>query len=144
MTESLRQEIIGMEADPDAFIAEFLSWKSMGDEGENNHFYFGRNTQYRKPLYEGRMVLWHVHYVPAESSPEYATWKEIWDNEWDRPRTSHSALAYAYDRTHGYLLIDMLWEPDAHEIAKMKTQAHQQIMHDLTDIAGEFIFSGKF
>ncbi|WP_155630297.1 hypothetical protein [Burkholderia vietnamiensis] len=50
---------------------------------------------------------------------------------------------YVNDGGDKFLLIAVLEEPDAHEIAEMKTQQHRERMGLFAQIAEEFIYNGK-
>lgn len=142
LTEFLRQSLIEMGEAPDAFIEEFASWKRMGAAGANNHRYYGKDGEYEAPLFEGSRVLRHVHLEPADDSPYFRPWDRAWWRRGHGKRVSDTALVYAFDSTHGYLLITILWEPNAHEIARMQSEHDRDLMHDLAAVAGQFIFDG--
>ena len=87
------------------------------------------------------MGLHHVHLVPLSNPLEL----QKWNTQWKRRgrKTSDRVLVYAQDRTHGYLLIYILSEPDAHETAKMLTPESDLLMRKLAKIAERFIYTGQ-
>lgn len=142
LTDFFRQELVGMGEDPEAFIREFSGWKAMGASGAHNHRYYGKDGLYRTPLVDGQRVLYHVHLEPHDESQYFADWDAAWSRKGHGKRVSNTVLIYAFDLNHGYLLLTILWEPDAHDIADMLTPQDRQLMTDLASVAAQFIFAG--
>ena len=140
MTEYLRQELLELGTDPEQFIAEFKEWKSRGQAGEDDHYYFGKDGDYARPLVNGKRVLRHVHLIPSDDSSSLAEWDLAWKRK--RKRVSDTALVYADRGRDRYLLIAILWEPAAHDIADMNTQENSDLMHSFANVAEQFIFNG--
>ena len=99
MTDVLRQELLEIGDDPDDLIKEFSDWKSRGPQGENDHYYFGKDGEYIRPTVDNERVLRHVHFVPFTDVIAL----EAWDLAWSRRgrRVSDTALVLAHScRTH--------------------------------------------
>jgi mRNA interferase YafO len=127
--------------DLEEFRNLFAGWKSLGPKGEDDVYEFGKDVPYEKPHVNGQKnVLMHVHLVPIVDIEK----KEKWDKSWERysRRTSNRSLVYVNDGGKKFLLIDIIPEPDAHEIPKMLTQQHKEIMEFYAEIADKFIYSG--
>lgn len=123
---------------PQVFTERFLEWKGSGVED----YYFGKDVPNLQPLGDlGEYILHHVHIVPL-TNPEDL---QRWDKSWDRGsrRTSDTALMYVDGGIHGYLLLTILWEPDAHEVIKMKTPADRKFMNEMAWFAKQFIDTGE-
>lgn len=126
--------------DPDQFVLEFAEWKSSGSDGEFDYFYFGKDSEYARPMINGVRVLRHVHLAPFDDTAGFAEWNRDWRKY--RRRKSDTALVYADGGRHGFLLIAILWEPGAHEVAEMKTQESADAMNGFANVADQFIFDG--
>jgi hypothetical protein len=140
-TKALASKVGWIKIDPAQFQEKFAAWKSLGPAGENNDYNFGKDGFYASPLVNGKMILKHVHLVPDGNPKALAQWNRDWDKY--RRRSSDNALIYAEDKLYGYLLITTLWSPDAHEIPKMKTQQHREIMNSFAQVAEHFIHTGE-
>lgn len=140
MTDVLRQELLEIDDDPDDLIKEFSDWKSRGPQGENDHYYFGKDGEYIRPTVDNERVLRHVHFVPFTDVIAL----EAWDLAWSRRgrRVSDTALVYVDGGWRGYLLLTILWSPDAHAIADMATPEHRELMENLAAAAEQFRFDG--
>jgi len=57
-------------------------------------------------------------------------------------KTSDTFLIYAFDPLHGFLLIDIVKEPNGHLVAMMDTTRSVELMNLYADIAEAFIHSG--
>lgn len=141
-TAVLRNQLIQLAEDPANFAAEFDRWKAEGEAGEFDSLLFGKDSAYIAPAVAGLPnVLRHVHLVPLFD----ARTKELWIKRWQRRsrKTSDRALVYVSDQAHGHLLIYILQEPLAHEIASMKTPEHWRLMHQFAKVAEHFIQTGR-
>lgn len=138
-TELLRQNLIDDGLDPDDFAQYFAEWKAEGEAGENLDYYFGKDGFYSVPKRAGRMVLRHVHMLPDDEK-ELAKWDRAWQRR--SRKTSDTALIYAYDPAHGFLLMHLAREPQGHTLAKMETPESKKFMNQLADVAEAFIFNG--
>lgn len=128
--------------DLEEFRSLFADWKNLGPNGEDEFYEFGKDVPYEKPHVNGQKnVLMHVHLVPIVDIEQ----KEKWDKNWKRHsrRTSNRSLVYVNDGSKQFLLIDIIPEPDGHEIPKMLTQEHKDIMEFYAEIADKFIYSGS-
>jgi hypothetical protein len=142
MTEILRQGLLEAGSNPDDFIKEFKDWKSRGPAGEDSHYYFGKDAEYARPIVNGRRVLRHVHFVPLTDLIALPKWDRAWERH--SRRVSDTALVYADGGHHGFLLLTILYEPEAHIIAEMKTKEARELMMDLAKVAEQFQFNGTF
>ncbi|PTT42367.1 hypothetical protein DBR23_03680 [Acidovorax sp. HMWF018] len=120
---------------------EFSAWKARGPAGEYAFYAFGRDGEYSRPKVLGVNVLRHVHLAPRVDPHEQAEWKRRWRKGWQK--TSDRVLVYAQDQTHGYLLIYILDEPGAHEIAEMRSPEDEKLMKQMAKVASDFIFDGS-
>lgn len=127
--------------DLDVFKDAFLKWKNAGSAGEYAFLSFGKDGFYIKPRVNGNYnVLRHVHLIPLEDKEALEKWQKNWRR--GARRTSDRVLVYVCDGKD-FLLIAILEEPLAHDIAKMKTQEHKKIMESFAKIADEFIYNKK-
>lgn len=141
LTEYLRDLLTKAGVDADKFAVKFAEWKAAGPAGEYAFLEFGKDGYYWKPTRDGKYVLSHVHLIPVTDEEALRAWKLAFLRK--KRKTSDTVLVYAADPTHGYLLIAVLREPTAHDIAKMLTDADKVLMNQFADVAAEFIFSGK-
>jgi mRNA interferase YafO len=58
-------------------------------------------------------------------------------------KTSDRALVYVESSRKDYLLIAILPEPDAHEVALMKITEHTALMKRFAEVASQFRFDGS-
>lgn len=121
-------------------MAAFDEWKSASDEHDS--YFFGKDSSYFTPKVGGKnYLLRHVHLVPLSD------WQALqrWERNYSRHgrKTSNRVLVYASSsRGDSFLLIYVLDEPSAHEIAKMNTEKDRQIMRGFAAIAEAFLDSG--
>jgi len=140
-TTALCTQLQALGLDPINFAAEFDAWKAWGSTGEYQSYTFGKDGGYAAPAVGGvRYLLRHVHLVPLEDT----TALRLWDIHWRRRsrKTSDRVLVYVSDHHYGHLLIFILEEPIAHEIAQMKTGDHKTTMRGLAKVAEQFIHDG--
>ena len=125
---------------PVEYAKYFAEWKALGPAGECSDWFFGKDGFYKKPLRNRKMVPRHVH-LPPKSGTEDA-------RKWDRrakngdPKESNSALVYAEDRTHGYLLMFVALDPHGHKFADLQTSDSVELMGEFCDMAEAFIHDG--
>lgn len=139
VTNILKNKFSTVNLDLEQFTKLFFDWKSAGVEGWDNFYEFGKDVSYETPHVNGKKnVLMHVHLVPILDTVQ----KSKWDRNWERcsNRTSNRSLVYVNDNNTNFLLIDILPEPYAHEIPRMTTPEHKQIMGCYADIAEKFIY----
>jgi hypothetical protein len=117
------------------FITRFKEWKS-GDE--YGSFHFGKDAPYETPLVNGvKNVLKHAHLPPPSSDRKrFTTW--VKNFKLKSRKTSGSVLVYR--GREDYLLIDIIDERDAHDIAKMKNEKDRKLMNYYAKIADDFIY----
>lgn len=124
--------------DPSNLIERFSEWKSAGETGENDFYLFGKDGAYTTPQVNGEpYVLRHVHLLPLTDTAQLAKWQRNWQT--GARRTSNRALVYVQDGNR-FLLIDILPEPIAHEIAQMRTEPAKQLMQLFAKIAEQYIY----
>lgn len=144
VTQILAAQLLTLGKNVENFAAEFNNWKASGEKGEYSSYIFGKDGAYARPSVNGRKdVLRHVHLVPL-NDPRPET-QSLWDKNWrlKKRKTSNRALVYVSDRQHGHLLLLILEEPDAHNIAEMKTEPHRLLMLKLAALAEKFIYTGE-
>jgi len=105
--------------DPQEFAQYFAGWKALGPAFEFADFYFGKDGYFNQPRRAGRLVLRHVHLPPENSSLDAARWALAAKRQ--GKKTSDTFLIYAFDPLHGFLLIDIVKEPNGHLVAMMAT-----------------------
>lgn len=139
---ALRALMLAQNEDPDNFAAEFDHWKSLGDSGEYASFLFGKDGAYSAPKVNGAPnALRHVHLVPLSDAGQLTRWNQAFRRR--SRKTSDRALVYVSDPYCGNLLIYILDEPDAHEVARMGTPKHRTAMLQFAAIAEHFIQTGE-
>lgn len=123
------------------FASAFAQWKAEGVAGEYNSYLFGKDSAYSTPKVDGTpYTLRHVHLVPITEISALTKWDKNWKNK--SRKTSDRVLVYVGDETDGMLLIFILPEPDAHEIARMQTAQDKEIMQGFAEVAAAFLDSG--
>jgi mRNA interferase YafO len=141
-TNTLAQEFQKSGLDLNLLVKLFSDWKSLGVQGEDAVYEFGKDVPYERPHVNSiKNVLRHVHLVPILDAQS----KLAWDKAWVRGsrRTSNRALVYVDDGPKNYLLIAILPEPLAHAVSKMLTQQDRALMTRFAEIAESFIYAGK-
>lgn len=92
---------------------EFLQFL---EHGEYNQLAFGKNSAFSRPKSAVEEELCHVHMIPVMKQQEL----DIWLNKYatQSRKTSSKILIYTkgYNKPESYLLIDILDEPDGHNI----------------------------
>lgn len=148
MTRRLETELLSKGYAPPEFCEYFKGWKELGPGAED--WFFGKDNFYSKPTRDGEMVLRHVHLAPGEADTDESgtrlllpAWNRIWDAGWNKERVSNTALIYAQDFTHGYLLLHVVWAPRAHPFARMTDAQDSALMLKLCDEAAAFRFNGE-
>jgi mRNA interferase YafO len=58
-------------------------------------------------------------------------------------KVSDKALVYVSDLYHGHLLLFILDEPQAHQIARMQTPEDEELMKAFAAVADRFIQTGE-
>lgn len=138
-TQALRKQFASLHEDVDDFCGEFEAWKARGAASEYDSYLFGKDGAYSTPTVGGvPNLLRHVHLVPLANPAALIAWNRQWHRR--SKKVSNRALVYASDVTHGHLLIYILAE--AHEVARMRTPMHTQLMWKLAHIADRFIQDG--
>lgn len=136
MTRILREKL-KTEANANKLLADFATWK-VGDEYGN--FFFGKDAYYFKPLVDGKMELRHVHLVPLENIQALRRWKK--DYALRSRKTSDRALVYVGDGKGSYLLLFILDEPRAHEVARMSNSCDKDLMLGMSETAAAWLETG--
>ncbi|MDI9335043.1 MAG: type II toxin-antitoxin system YafO family toxin [Cytophagales bacterium] len=124
------------------FCAAFQAWKESGAVGEYDHYLFGKDAAYITPsVNDDPYTLRHVHIVPFADIEALKRWDKAFDRK--RRKVSNRALIYVEDERLGCLLLFILPEPEAHEVAKMQTPQDRALMLGLAKVAGEFLVNGR-
>lgn len=140
ITKALRTALQADNLDEKILLKSFQRWKNSRDE--YGSYLFGKEGAYMIPKIDGKSYrLRHVH-LPPLSIPGQL---EVWNKQWQRRgrKTSDRVLVYVENGRGDYLLIFILPEPMAHEIAKMQTPAHRQIMESFASVAAKFLETGQ-
>lgn len=140
ITELLRTSLQEDGYDVEAFCDYFAEWKS-SPANEYTDWFFGKDSDYVAPRRNGRRVLRHVHLPPEQDTVKRAKWEQAFKTT--SRKTSDTALVYAYDPAHGYLLIYVAREPAGHALSDMATPDTQKLMNLFADQAEAFIFGGE-
>ncbi|MDK4681094.1 type II toxin-antitoxin system YafO family toxin [Kingella negevensis] len=112
--------------------------KSTTVAGEFNHYEFSKDGAYIMLKVNGESyILRHVHLVPVINLQDKMRWDRAW--QMGRKRTSDRALIYVADGD-SHLLIAILDEPTAHQIAKMEMPTDRAIMEQFAQIADKFVY----
>ena len=138
-TDSLCEQFREAGANLSDFVQQFKDWKASDEYGS---YLFGKDGAYGLPVPSASSGhLKHVHLVPVLDESALAAW----DRDWGRKtrKVSDRALVYAEDSAGNFLLLFIFDEPEAHEIARMKTPEHKLLMKQLAAVAAEWAFSGK-
>lgn len=141
-TNILAQEFQKSGLDLDLLVRLFAQWKSLGAQGEDAVYEFGKDVPYARPLVNSKKnVLRHVHLVPILDAQNKIAWDKAWVRE--SRRTSNRALVYVDDGPEKFLLIAILPEPMAHAVSRMLTQQDKAVMTRFSEIAESFIYTGE-
>ena len=131
-----------LQSDPARFASEFDSWKAQGSAGEFESFLFGKDGAYVRPEVAGEKYrLRHVHLVPLKNPEQLTAWQRLW--RFRGRKTSDRVLVYASNTRGDHLLIFILEEPLAHQIALMKTPEDEALMGKFAAIADAFLHDGS-
>jgi mRNA interferase YafO len=131
--------IASINSDLPDFVESFTEWKAAGG-GEDDAYEFGKDSAYINPKVNGaNNVLRHVHLVPIVDQRQAAKWDKKWEQH--SRRTSDRVLVYVDDQGKRFLLIAVLEEPDAHDIAQMKSSGNKRRMELFAAVAEAFIYN---
>jgi hypothetical protein len=139
MTKVLEEFLESDGLDSQLFIQMFKRWRS---SGEFSSFHFGKDAAYFTPTVNGdKYILRHVHLVPQLDKSQQEKWLRVWKVR--GRKTSDRVLIYVKDKKGNFLLIFILTEPNAHEVARMETKINEQTMKGFAAIAEAFIDDGS-
>lgn len=139
-TAKLKSVLDNEKLDCRLFCNLFKQWKLSKDE--HGCYHFGKDSAYFTPVINGdNYILRHVHLVPVIDKSQLYSWKKKFS--FRSRKTSDRVLIYVDDKKGNFLLVYILSEPDAHEVARMKTQQHREIMESFAAIAEAFIDDGS-
>lgn len=142
LTDAIRDQLRESGEDPTNFAAEFDLWKSRGPNGEYCSYLFGKDGAYGSPTVDGtRNTLRHVHLVPLKDVSALSRWDIDWQRRTRKRSDRH--LVYVSDPYYGHLLLWILDEPGAHEIALMKSPDDVELMKQFAAVAARFIRTGE-
>lgn len=141
MTSQLQQQLLAVGADPQAFADLFEAWKAQWPTNEFEFELFGKDGAYELPKVDGQKYgLRHVHLMPLSQSRELGAWLKRF--RFRGRKTSDRHLVYVAAERNRYLLIYILDEPDAHEVARMCTAEDRALMETFAIISEDFIVDG--
>lgn len=124
------------------FVDAFAHWKSNWPTREYLSELFGKDGTYVHPKVGGEAYkLRHVHLKPVIDQSSISLWTKMFRR--GSRKTSNRALVYAHNGRGDYLLIYILSEPDAHEVAQMKSAANKAIMEGFANTAAAFMDDGS-
>jgi hypothetical protein len=141
ITEALRTALANIGQNSAQLVRDFGDWKSLGPAGEYSSEIFGKDGAYRAPSVGGVVYkLRHVHLIPLLDRPKRRRWLEKFRVR--GRKTSNRVLVYAEDGRGNYLLIFILNEPSAHDIAEMRTARDRETMKGFAAVAEAFLHDG--
>lgn len=115
--------------DPEELKSNFTEWKS-GEPEE--HYWFSRDVK-------GDLGLFHAHLIPRNDLEKRSQWDSDWGDY--RKRRSDRYLLYANGGLrYGYLLIDVIEDPGAHDLW---TSAQRRRLSNFETIADNFTYFGQ-
>ncbi|MFC3816593.1 type II toxin-antitoxin system YafO family toxin [Lysobacter sp. GCM10012299] len=136
LTEEFRATADDAGIDVQILVDEFSWWK----EDEAREYlspWFGKDSAYTAPRVNGEQwVLRHCHLPPSHTAA-LARWQKILSRK--GRKTSDRVLVYVKRPDGDFLLIFVLDEPGAHQIAKMENLADRQLMQAMSAAAEEFL-----
>lgn len=142
ITRALKDKLKRQGIDPGVFVYAFRDWKTGWPKQEYESPLFGKDGSYIFPKVDGvPYTLEHVHLVPLTDEAGMSSWKKAF--HWRRRKLSDRVLVYVGKHPGPYLLIFILDEPDAHEIAKMRTADDSETMQGFAEVAAAFLWNGS-
>lgn len=136
VSHQLEEAAKAAKIDLTKLVEQFAWWKADPDR-EFRSFWFGKDGAYQSPDVDGRPYeLRHCH-LPPSSEPAKTRWAAVFKKL--GRKTSDRVLVYARRKNGDYLLIYVLDEPGAHEIAEMRTKDHERLMRALAEMAAVFL-----
>jgi mRNA interferase YafO len=142
ITDELQTSLERQDIVPGVFVSAFADWKADWPKREYSSALFGKDGAYVSPDVDGmRYQLRHVHLVPLVDRVARSQWETALRRL--GKKTSNRVLVYVANGKGAFLLVYILDEPDAHDIAKMKTKAHKEIMLGFAEVAAAFLEDGS-
>ena len=133
---------LGSPEDLAAFIAAFSCWKEGWPKHEFSSELFGKDGSYVHPQVGGeKYKLRHVHLKPLADDRARRVWMSKFFRE--SRKCSDRVLVYAHNSRGDYLLIFILPEPDAHQVALMKSKEDIELMEGFAATAAAFLHDGS-
>ncbi|MCX8518124.1 MAG: type II toxin-antitoxin system YafO family toxin [Rhodoferax sp.] len=137
-TQLLQNQFDQNPDDCSELLSAFKEWKA---KGEYSSYLFGKDSAYIAPKVDGiPYALRHVHLAPIAQTDKLKKWNKAWKNK--GRKTSDRVLVYVSNASEA-LLIYVLPEPDAHEIARMETPEDKHLMQSFAAIAAAFLDRGE-
>ncbi|NHZ60913.1 hypothetical protein [Massilia genomosp. 1] len=137
IASDLHQRFASLGVSLDRLVDAFEKWKS--DPDGRQTLVFGRDI-----ANTGSRYVRHVHMIPVNLVDDLAVWKNIYAKnkkfKSNRPQLSDRYLIYADGGRYGYLIIDMINDPGAHEIW---TARFKRVRDEWEEIASDFVCLGK-
>jgi mRNA interferase YafO len=138
ITNALRDVLHLEDLDSHRLMSQFEQWKRDWPSKEYDAYQFGKDGAYVRPEVGGAPYsLRHVHLPPLLDLAKLRRWNKGW--QFRSRKTSNRVLVYSEDGRGNYLLIYVLNEPDAHEIARMRTPEHRELMEGFAAVAEAFL-----
>ena len=142
LTSQLESYLRSIEVDPDEFREEFERWRHQWPSREYSSELFGKDSAYCSPTVDGEPYsLRHAHIAPGDPE-QLESWHKIF-RRFGR-KTSDRHLVYYHRDDDAYLLIHILEDGIAHEIASMRTREDRVLMETLAIIAEDFEVDGEY
>lgn len=136
LTSQLKDHLQSIGIDPDSFKEEFEWWRQNWPANEYSSELFGKDGAYIQPKVDGKPYsLRHVHLQPIEPAA-----KSVWEAIARRlgRKTSDRHPIYFRRDDDAFLLIHILDEPTAHQVALMHTNEDKELMNTFAIIAENF------
>lgn len=142
LTTQLESYLRSIDVDPDEFKEEFEWWRHNWPLREFSSELFGKDSAYCSPKVDGKPYsLRHAHLMPGE--PQRI---EIWNQIFRRlgRKNSDRHLVYYHRDDDAYLLIHILEDGLAHDVASMHTHEDRVLMETFAMIAEGFEIDSEY
>jgi hypothetical protein len=117
-------------------LADFKHWK--GPAAGQQTAVFGRDV-----LNNGSKYLRHAHMVPQSTGPGLVAWTRVYDRNTrhgaNQDQLSDRYLFYAFDKTHGFLLLYLIEDPGGHDVW---TPKYAEVLSNWEELAEDFALLG--
>ena len=131
VTSQLQHKLSATSLAPSLLIERFSFWK---ENGQDSSYWFGRDQT------DPATQLSHAHMAPVTPGADKDGWDEAWSKRQHGKRKSDGYVLYTHHSRYGYLLIDVLFDPGAHDLW---IPSHKQQLIGYETVADNFQFNGS-